>query len=131
MLGLSDEFGHRMHFVCVQKYFYIPSRHVIIIRLLIFLPALIPYRHVLVQFIFKSTFVRDYILFFQVEFHPWVLLHLLQIHPLLGIADEYLRHELLSLLGDILPRVVLKIILAIFDLLKQLEVVLVVEGRRA
>ena len=59
--------------------------------------------------------------------NPGVRHDLLSIEALVGVGDEQLTDEVLGLRGDRCPGRRVKVILAALNLLKELEVILVVE----
>lgn len=63
----------------------------------------------------------------ELHFHPRVFHHLLKVDSIVRLRDENFLYKVLRLLADVLPRLRSKVVLAVFDLLKQLEVVLFVE----
>lgn len=86
--------------------------------------------NVLVQFGLDTVLGKEVVLF-QVKLHPSVVLHLLNANPLLRVLDHYLGKELLGLCGHVVPGIIIEVILAVLYLLEQLEVVLIIKGRRA
>ena len=63
----------------------------------------------------------------ELHLHPRVFHHLLKVVTIVRLRDENFLYKVLRLFADVLPRLRSKVVLAVLDRLKQLEVVLFVE----
>jgi hypothetical protein len=61
-------------------------------------------------------------------FDPWVVLDLLQLHPLLWIVNQDAIDEVLGLWRYLGPNLVIEVVIALFNHLEQNKVIVLVKG---